>query len=441
VTRVLYWNIEKFALNKIANASTAIHHGHVTEAEAAEDRASYIENVIVATQPDIVVVVEVQSPFVAINRLATGSGLDGCFQLLASIREWLEDDNVDPDWMMVPPLQTGPKEAVGVFYNRTNRYFSGPNLWPGGAAGVSARGPIATGAYPQELRACIANRTIPQASLYNGNRAERRAAARTDLTYSAASPNPGTGINWNGLRTPYMVTFYETNPARNLTLFAVHSPAKIFLSRPYLRDELPAVAEMVDGLDPSEARIVVGDFNLNLLTSADQTQSDSYNPIQNTGNYEVLLKPLIAAPDPLDGYEGYFATHIRRKDNAVCWSTQAVDTYYPAYGYFGSDKVDNMYAIDNVFARYGANGQRPANFRFTIMNPLVGSPYNKHPAPDPNTPVGSIGLDRLISQPPPAIAPADGPPYDIGLKARFQSWDNYWYLRSASDHFALAVDV
>ena len=445
MTRVLYWNIEKFAFNKIANPSTAKHHGSVTEAEAARDRLSYIENVVAAVQPHVVVVVEISTAFVGDGMLASGSGLDGCFELLDEIRGWLGDDPHNPNWMLVPPIQTGPREAVAVFYDRRNRYFSGPNRWPGGANGVSARPPAATGNYPDALRTRLPDRTVPGNSLHNPNRSERRVAARTDFTRRAGVAHAGAAVDWNGRRAPYMVTFAETNAdnsfKRNLTLFAIHSPSKIWLARPYLETTLPLVAEIVDGLNNREGRVVVGDFNVNLLKSADQTEADAYDPLQTAAHYRLLLKPLVAAPNPLNGYENYFATHIRGKDTAACWSSFFLTTYYPGYGYTGSDKVANTYAIDNAFVRYGANGSPPANSRFTVMNPIVGSPYDDHPAPDPATPIGTLGLDRLILLPPPAVPPATGPQSTIGLVSAFQGWDNYWYLRSTSDHLALAMDV
>jgi hypothetical protein len=448
VTRVLYWNIEKFALNKIANPVTKKRKSgsSVPESEASADRRSCIQQVITAAAPDVIVVIEISTVYQGNGRLATGAGLDGCFELLDAIRTWLGDDANDPSWMLVPPLQTGPKEAVAVFYDSANRYFSGPSVWPGGAAGVSAAPPTVSGAYPADIRTRLPDRTVPNDSLHNSGRAERRCAARTAFVQRAGLPDAGDPVDWNGRRSPYMVTFAETDAnddfERNLTLFAIHSPAKIWLAPDYLQTTLPTVAEIVDDLDDDEVRVIVGDFNVNLMRRTDLSESPAYDGLQTTGNYDLALAPVDDPPDPPEGYTSYFATHVRGQFTAGCWSLGALFTaYYPGYDYVGSDKLSNTYAIDNVFTLYGANLDPPDPNNFTILNPIVGSPFTAHPLPDPDTPTGTVALARQVPVPPPAVAPAQGPAFSIGLKRKFQSWLNYGRVRSTSDHFALVIDV
>jgi hypothetical protein len=53
-------------------------------------------------------------------------------------------------------------------------------------------------------------------------------------------------------------------------------------------------------------------------------------------------------------------------------------------------------------------------------------------------------MPRLVDQPPPAspaYPPAQGPPHTPGLRAAFQGWAEYGYIRSTSDHLPLVIDI
>ena len=430
-TRILYWNIRDFARNKISHPSVKKRKlgSSLNEAQAAEDRCMHILWLVGQVAPQIIVVVETETAFSERGTLALGQGGRGARLLLNGIRE--QTNNVA--WRLVPPLQTGPNEAVSVFYDSTNRYFTGPFIWPGGW-GTAQPGGV-PGPYPDKHRAGLPNRTIPAAAQYNGTVSERHVAARTEFVEAAHTGNPGSAIDYDNHRAPYMTTFTETNNAnvviRNLSLFSIHAPAS-FAARQYLRD-LADNAQIVDGMANNEVRVIVGDFNWNLLINT-LTPSQSYQQLVNRG-YTLVLSPPAVPPNPSLGYRGYFATHLARTRDAVFWSTNGNPSYYPAYGYrSGTD-----YAIDNMFVRYGAGLNPPGNNNFTIMNPVVGTPYNFVPVPPGNAPIGSIALAQEMDTPPVIANPAQA--YSPGLMRSFRSWEKYGHIYSVSDHLSLAIDV
>jgi hypothetical protein len=474
VTRVLYWNIENFARNKIANPSNARQKGAaVTNAVASTNRAWYIQQVLQAVAPHVIVVVEVETGWDGppSGQLARGTGLSGTLTLLNSIRAWL-----GATWMLVPPLQTGPREAVAVYYNSTRRYFTGPFVWPGGAGPPvdPIPGPVPPLAdypnAPDNVRGGLPDPAVggrgnvPANAQYNVGRPERHCAARTIFTHSANNMlQAGDPVAWGPkARAPYMVTFAETDGAgavtRNLTVFGVHAPAKQAPAVAHMR-LIADTAQVIDNLGATETRMVVGDFNVNLMRAPAHATPYAVYPAYNlltAEGYVRGLDPLPAPPAPVNGYPDYLATHIRPRRTAACWGPGG--PFYPGYRYTGSDFVDNFYAIDNVFVHPNNGVGVPTNI--TILNPLVGTPFNTHAAPFPvpgpggsgTRLVGSIALPRLGGVPPqppaavvpPVIAgpgPAQGPVNQPGIPGAFRGWANYGFIRSTSDHFALAFDL
>jgi hypothetical protein len=204
---------------------------------------------------------------------------------------------------------------------------------------------------------------------------------------------------------------------------------------------LNSVAQIADGpLAANEVRVVLGDFNVNLL-NADlaRTRNDNYEALAGNGYTLGINRPGGPLNDWLD-YLDYFATHIRRTGNASYWS-KPQNQYYPGYGYTGTHIVQNFYSIDNILARYGAAAAGPmANV--TILNGVVGSNYGVFAMPPGAPPIGTynlpIGMGSLaLFGAPEAIAP----PYSAGRQAAFRGWNNYGRIRSTSDHLAIVADI
>jgi hypothetical protein len=367
---------------------------------------------------------------------------------------------------LVPPLRVGRRpgskpETVAVIYQGVSggvrRYFTGPNLWVGGANGHSTAPGfgVVGNAYPAARNLdtmlvppvvpAVPVRNIPGGALYNGGLAENVVAARTRFRLAGA---PAYWVDYQIYRPPYMATFTEAdalgNVQRNLSLFAVHSPAVsgdagVFIV--YLQNTQDVVA----GLGANETRIIGGDFNLSVL-APDGGPSNVYAPLGP--HYVPLLQSAGAPPAAnLRAYRGYFATHIKPKPGTnteatqFLWSDATTNAPYPGYGYIGSDQVANFYSIDNilVWPHQGA----PYNYQTTVMNSIVGTPFNAV-APIPGgAPPGTAALAQQMNNAPVGWPPAPNAPRvpNIGGRNSLTSWDNYGYQKSTSDHFAVFAVV
>jgi hypothetical protein len=461
MTKILVWNIENFGINKFSNPSgrRGAGVGGMTLQQASHFRRNVFINVVNASNPDIIIVVEVSSGDTWPNDLASlTGGMAGCIDLLAALQGAL------PAWRLVPPMrigQGGKAESVGVFFRATstvagqviNRFFTGPNRWTGGYIGNSvnvgagAAYPVAAGGNP-DINAMLVPagtvaRQIPAGSLYNGNVMEDRVAARTRFSlWDQPTDGAVGGINYGVFREPYMVSFAEQNAAtgviRNLTLFAVHSPAAVGNPAVFIT-YLANTYEIMRANVGTETRVVCGDFNVNLLDAAG-ADAQVYNDM--TG-YQVLLSPPIGPPPPnLDWYRGYFATHIKRSERTSAsrflWSDGVNASAYPGYGYYGSKFVQNFFSVDNILVR-----PAPAAPNTTVLNPVVGTPYTAGGvAPPVGVPAGTVAMAHSFTNVAPGWpATPNGAPYAAGLAANLRSWANYGYIRSTSDHFALHAEV
>ena len=478
MTRVLFWNIENFGLNKIFSPSRVrrMGHGGLTDAQAAAQRRVIIQAVLNAANPDIIVVIEVSSGDNHPNALATQTG---GMEAMANIQFQLNASGLFPGgWNLVPPLYTGVggvSESVGILYRRQNsagttfRFFTGPNIWTaGGYAGTSqdpATG-LAPAPYPVPAMVGQVNihsmlvpplpppavaptvpRAIPAVAQHNAGLNENVVAARIYFDNTMGAP-----VAFAGLREPFMATFTETGPGpgfalqRDLTLFGIHSPPNGVAATAYML-LLATIQEIVGPLGANETRVIGGDFNRNLL-AANGTASGAYAALTGAG-YTLLIAPTAGGiPVNVDQYIGYFSTHIRGASKTATskflWSdpASAAPSAYPGYGYVGSNFVTTpFYAIDNilVWPHRGA----PYNYNTTIMNTVVGTPMNAVAMPADNPPVGAIAMAHQFGAPGGAWPPAPGAPNYVGIGAatNLVSWANYRRIKNTSDHFGVVADV
>ncbi|MHA1598417.1 MAG: hypothetical protein ACTSV1_06805 [Alphaproteobacteria bacterium] len=438
MTRVMYWNIRDFTINKIANPSTAEYINGVTQAQASAWRNNYIMTELAAAAPDIFVLVEVEISYGGRGLLANGNGLVGCLALL---------NQFGGNWMMVPPLQTGTKEAVGIFYNGAKLVFSGPNIWPGGAFVTPvAPGTAPPGAYPSPtFDPCFAaapGRPVPVGAQYNVGVREDQCAGNVNFQWDGTGGTVlDAAIDYGNARAPFMTTFAEIdgggNFVRDISLFAVHAPARGDLAHPYLTS-LTRTLQVSRAMGATETRVIAGDFNYNLFKD-DLTMRDGYADVEAIG-YQLGLRPLAAAPAPPDDYPGYYTTHIKSQDSAKFWSDSTTTRYYPTYGYGGSTTVNGLYAIDNIFVRNPAPPPYPNTM--TVLNGVVGSPYTAHALPDPNVPPGGYPAPLGMTAPPLGWPWQPAPAQQIWMHSTLnQRWGNYRSIYSVSDHLALAMEV
>lgn len=470
MTRVLIWNIQQFSINKIFSASTVVTPGHggLKDCDAAWQRKQLIIHVLRATQPDIIVLIEVSSgQNINGGDLATPTGgLESIAQMQYFFNQFA---GTPGGWNAVPPLYVGTggrAETVGIFYRRTDdtgtisRYFTGPNVWTGGVNGRSlppgGHGPAVYSGLPLPIGSVNINgmlqptgsgdaRIIPATALHNRGVAENLVAARVNF-YDVN----GHAIDFQGLRQPYMATFTEANTAsgavqRNLTLFAIHAPPDSTSAARYI-SVLPLMADVTNPLGADETRVVGGDFNINLL-AADGTYSNAYAPLTNN-NYTLLLSPTaVGAPANLNEYRGYFSTHIRpvhnTADSLFLWSNGGGSpSAYPAYNYVGSDYTEKpAYSIDNVLVWPFV--EPPHNYETTIMNMVTGTPLNAIHQPANDPPKGAIPMTPAWGAAPPIWpqAPNANDYVNVGSAMNMTGWNNYGRILNTSDHFGIYVTI
>jgi hypothetical protein len=386
MTRVLYWNIENFAINKIQNPSAKKRQagGAIKVDLSSAQRLTYISRHVTEVDPDIFIVVEIETPYNA-NRgvLCGGGGETGTLALLGHLQA------LNANWCLVPPLITGNKEAVAVFFRADRVTFSGPDQWNGGV-GPTVPGlavPMAQ-AYPAPWNKCLPV----------GN----YSAARVEFPGLVGMPpaNVNFGVD---VRHPYQTTFIDGG-GRTINIFAVHSPANFAGATAFLQTMTTMAAIAAPGA-ANELRLVLGDC-------------------------------------------GYFATHMRPRGNARCWSQTQSVAYYPSYFYTGDSRGSANESIDNVLYLAGAGGL-PAAPALTVINGVVGSPYNNAGANPGGVPQGTQAFIRDVNwywaglnpqwMAPNGPAPDVAPQFNVakGIRGWFLGWDVYGKIRSTSDHLPL----
>ncbi len=455
MTRILYWNVQDFSINKIANPSLDREPGTtITKAAASADRLQIMRGMVQAATPDIIVIVELETPFGGKGRLVAGNAPLASEQLLLAVRNVTGDGS----WMMVPPLQTGRKEGVIVFYRSDNYSFCGPYSWPGGQ-GPSRPLQLPVAPYPAPFNNYLPQRNIPAGAPNAGFPEHLMAGKASGYTVRAGYDDAGGPLNFGGRsRDPFCVQFAEFTGAgvqRVLTVFGIHSPANALYAREYM-DDLADCAEIVDGQLAGEIRVIVGDFNINLYNAAGVVDPRYVAMTAAPVNYELGIRVLGAPPPAPAGppptgfmFDGYYATHIKPRRSAKYWSTNGETQYYPGYGYIGARRIANFFAIDNVMARNFAGPVWPAAgpANVSILNGITGTPYHNlaglYPAPAPplNASPGYVPVPNLMNNAPFNAVPDRAPNHVAGVSQNFRNWYNYGRLRSTSDHLPIVAVV
>ncbi|ADB50993.1 hypothetical protein [Conexibacter woesei] len=444
MTRVLYWNINNFSLNKIYDTSSAARR------QRSRERRTHILTVVAQNPPDIFVVGEVydRTPEVGFQGIPVNQtrrvGV-ACLRLLAKIRRRL-----GPAWCLVPPLKVGNygrRESVAVFYNSATLRFTGPWAWclpPLGLNQSTDPATLASGQLRSYAAAWRAGLPVPgtpfNAGFTDGLRPvqEWQGAAQW-----AFRDRYGGVINFPTVddRAPYHVTFLD-GAGRTVKIYAIHtSPA----SAPVAVGALSAIPGIAAPA-ANEVTVVIGDFNVDSFGFF----VAAYNGLRAAG-YEMALDPNFAG-GPRAVREPYCMTHLIKPDLALPYTDNGVPrdpthNVYPRLGYMGGTAIGgrratDVGAIDNAFIRYVLPARRPARFDTTVVNTVVGTPYTgiRPPAAAANL---TLNLANPTTLPNPVgvgyVPPGGGV---IGPMARlFQTWPEFGVIYSTSDHLAVLVDV
>ncbi|MGO4700690.1 hypothetical protein [Dyella sp. 2RAB6] len=473
MTRCLFWNVEHFGQKRFYNADGATDpDAGMSWALSSAARTELLYRVIEATNPDIIVIVETVAQSTKGSRMA--QRITAPVELLTWLRT-AAPTVISPTWRLVPPLvlagQPGNvgQEAIAVFYRgetgTTKRYFTGPNIWPGGVDGPSILpGTRPAKAYGTNKRLnqnvdinaflvppTTTARTIPAGALHNGNGTtdENTVAARIQLRL-LTSGTAGINLDFGTARPPFMVSFTEEasgGALRNLTVFGVHAPANAPGAASFITD-MSTAFEIVGPLGTNETRLVGGDFNAGLLQD-DGSLSTTFDPLTVTNSYRQLLRPTAGAPGTpaaLEAWKGYFGTHINPLDDPplvsnqqtsrFLWSDGATASYYPPYRYQSAA----YYSIDNVLI-WPVDNHR--DYQTTIMNTVLSSPLSAVQPVPAGASAGSVPIAAEIAPIVPLVWPQapDAADYDAGNATMLLAWQRYGHIVSTSDHFALFTDV
>ncbi|MFJ3220805.1 hypothetical protein ACIPLC_33400 [Kitasatospora sp. NPDC086801] len=432
-TRILYWNIDKFG-------ELVDKRGRPNPVKDAD----YIEKVMTAAGPQFVVIVEVLSddPTGQNSESFRGSlrdsntGPQECLKLLSEIAKYL-----GADWKLVPPLHTGPSEAVAIFYDSRNWYFTGPNIWAGSLSDAPAQGRGA-GSYPDQFSKAMSNRKIPGSSHNNPNLEENKCAARVILRDSAGALI--SEIGGPKLHAPYMATFMAENPkggdCKAVSIIAIHGPASNQPATGYLT-ALARAKEVSEDLQGGEVRVVLGDFNLNSVANdgVNFKLNSTYHALTGAGSgYSLLLeaKGGKVVANESGGYPSFFGTYLEKTGAASYWPLGVNTSKYPGYRYTASSGKN--FSLDNAYLK--AKGFDLSKADLTVFNPIVGSPYTAYPSSE-NPHTGSRPLTNLLAAnftPRAAVQETCTSQAPKGEQPRFDNAYKRFY--ETSDHLPLVIE-
>lgn len=467
MTRILYWNINNFSINKILDP---------TDSQGSADRLRHIVNeVLLPSNAHIFVIVEVyarQGEVGLEGKPIVDNAQVGVYELLRRIR--VATNNAH--WMLVPPVWSGEWgfcEGIAVFYDSSHLQFVGPYVYgPDYRTATQTR----SGAWhtPPNHRACpFAETTRPAGAPANW---PTGAQDYPPLYWPDNLPNRLTPLNFNlpsENRLAGRYEFYDVNGAR--LYFPAHQHRSPFLTQfvelplahPHPRQiklfslhtspgtagdavaQLQHIPELAAGAN--EVSVVLGDFNVDTFDN----RAD-YNGLENLGFTLHFDSEYQGAVN--NNRRPYCLTHFLPTAHATPFGILGgvvvgpTHNVYPRFGYMGAmagmnfQTPGNAGAIDNVLTHYGANAVAPANHNATIVNTVVGKPYDQaNPTPQGVTAELTGGIDynsSLNSHIPLPDGDQDFANIASRLRLRtFQQWNNFERIRSTSDHLALVIDV
>jgi hypothetical protein len=419
--RIMSWNIQDLSIGKLMGL---------------QEVQEYIADSVHERDASIFVVQEVETalPHPACGRgyvVAPTSGGPAVLALLEELRQ------INNQWSVVPPLLSGTggkKEGIAVFFRSDRVNFRGPNQldtttigpkqkryqWSAGIGGPASTYDVPwTFAVPAELPegAPIGNPALRQDQLAGKTIFPNPAQPLTTLDF----PTPDC-------RSPFYTEFIEVeNPKRLINILSVHLPPRTNIASGAIQNII-RLPEVKRELAANEVRLVLGDFNLDMLRAGGLAG----------------IQPLVNENIPQGGGNiTHFACH-----NVVAPSTMksvpvaTVEGAMPDLGYMatrfqgGAYVAGNEYpAYDAIFVAYGANAAAlpPQGF---VMNRVVGTPWNAPVVPEAMSHPG--GIEAILNWNP------WWPPFLLPPPTRdevFRRIENYGKIRGTSDHIAVYVDV
>lgn len=404
--RILYWNIQKFAINKMTTYTRKRQFGGKPR-YANSVKGDYILGTVnqitqagASLQPDFFVVVEVTTGRQPGGSLITGAGSTGVLHLLNRLQT-----EVDANWCLVPPLVlggAGQREGVAVFFRNDNWQFIGPLYWNGANAQTAPGGAVAYAGVWANVLPADSNTRAGQSAYTN--------AAGANINF--AFPNS---------RPPFFTKFQRRNVAAPIvSLFSFHAdstpPGSVIGT-----NNLAQIPYVAAGPAANETFVVVGDFNCDLNNNVNigggMTQATAYNALIGQGFTRHLGAAQGTTMVKDVGFNPAANPNIATSNGA-----------FPYYGY------SRNLPVDNILTR-----PTPVGANAAIINRVVGTPINVAYVNPIVRPAGnrySIAMTSSIPQINNILAAA-------GRVRRFNSNENFGTIggrRGASDHLGVLID-
>jgi hypothetical protein len=445
--KILYWNVQDFTNNKIANGLPPPHaaYGYAGAGQGPERLAYMIDTFSTGALPgpvpfipDFIVVVEIEKggANVGPGYPVIGNAATGVIGLLNAINANATLIGGGRHWSLVPPLSLGRKgqgEGIAVFYNDTAWRFMGPQ-----SRGAAYLAPFA-GALP--------NRRIPVGyPLGRGNQWEDRLQGQWFYTSRkrVRFGNPSSiKFPFRNSRPPWLTYFGSVAlPATLVRLMSIHTqplpattPIAATRAISYVTGMMNNAWEAAQQID-----VILGDFNVNNLAAASWAAGGAFAHFVGTDavfNANPVYTPAVRAPAGLNVmYNDYYRTESPPLADCEVENGGAISGQMPGYDYL-------IRSIDNVFYRTHGVAAPPAAARSTIVNRATGTPYPAAAgAPVPAPYRGAVTYAPTMATPiATIIANVLAAPAVYDGNDEFQEWDNYGKIRSTSDHLPLVFEL
>ncbi|WP_118132977.1 hypothetical protein [Oceanicella sp. SM1341] len=440
MTRILFWQLDDFSVSDVHGAAGAAPgFGVGAASEAARARVGLIRNLIASAEPDIIVLSGFSTDrglSAAPGELMTGRGLDGLRLLLSLLRSMSGDA-----WAMTPPIRSSASDGVAMLFRRAGRFFAGPHGWSGGRNGLSTD--VATAvpaAYPPDFAAFLpAGRKVPPAAPLNGGLPEAHLALRaTGYTLGggrAAFPDAFFAGSL-AVRAPVLGAFAENAGGKyhRMVYIAVLRAPEGAAHAGLFNRRLAELDALEPALSGDDAIALLGSFGENIYAGG--SIAPSLKPLRDRGFSDGFAHaPPGSAPDT----EGFYATTLRPVDEAGYYSEpREAPLVFPAYGYARTEGPD--WSVDMAFTR-----PAEAAKSFTVLNPVVGTPY-RVPDASPAWPpqgvfTGTIPVPGQVATLQPLVVERPLTSGGVDWTAWFRSETQYAKVRAVSAHLPVAVDV
>jgi hypothetical protein len=380
--RLMSWNINRFTNGTLHRGPNNLNMWYVTET-------------INRAEPDIFVLIEVQSGKSAMGSLITVGGKDGVLELLTILRNFNVPGQID--WMLVPPLKLVDStidqnytEGIAVFYNNATLDFQGPYYWDS----VQQKG--------VSFHINTPYTDAWAAVLPPGNNRAGKYEFANSWNQTLGFPAPGN-------RPPFYTLFHERGGMqRNIKLFSVHFPPHRGPAAEALY-KLSTVAELGQ-LGANDVFVATGDFNFDPRPQPkDTTNTSQY--------YRYAVNGLFGDQTYRLG-QPFFAQGTRVQDTED--STP--------FNYLLDE------CLDNIFARYGSLGIIPPYHNAAVINGVAGTPAPYITETEMQYSVGEIlGMHSPI--------PTFDPLFQLAV---FRAHENYGHLaryEGVSDHLPVIAEI